>query len=107
MKQLDVKWNQAELVKILKNSTDSNCIQMLVKQKLDEYGVSIALKEGINVEYLAQKMTLDQLKTWLDQTHDKRKIQQIVPYVKQECIELIWNALHDGADIPQAKTELS
>jgi len=74
MKQLDVKWNQAELVKILKNSTDSNCIQMLVKQKLDEYGVSIALKEGINVEYLAQKMTLDQLKTWLDQTHDKRKI---------------------------------
>lgn len=56
MKDLGVKWNQTQLVKIIKTCVDPACAEILAKQKLDEEGVQIALIEGVKISLLAHIM---------------------------------------------------
>jgi hypothetical protein len=49
LKELDVQWDQKEVIDIIKGCSDLGCASALVRERLTDDGVSLALKAGVTV----------------------------------------------------------
>lgn len=49
LKELDVQWDQKEVIDIIKGCSDLGCASSLVRERLTDDGVSLALKSGVTV----------------------------------------------------------